>query len=50
MAEVFKNFSADIETTITTIYTCPTNTTAMVLLCQATNVADTEVDAVVDVF
>lgn len=50
MAEVFKNAELKVESTISTLYTCPANTTAMILQCQVTNVADDEVDAIVDLF
>ncbi len=34
----FKSVAANISTVPTNIYTCPAETTAIVLLCQATNV------------
>lgn len=39
MAEVFKSVNADLGTSAdTVIYTCPANTTAIVILCQVANV------------
>ncbi len=35
----FKSVAANVTTTSTTIYTCPAETTAIVLLAQATNIS-----------
>lgn len=37
----FKSFAANISTVATNIYTCPAETTAIVLLAQATNISAT---------
>ena len=41
MAEVFKNFNANMTTGGVTAYTCPAATTAIVLHCQVANVDGT---------
>ena len=48
MAEAFKNFKLVLGTDSATAYTCPSATTAIVLLLQVSNIDDTnEADATV---
>ena len=46
MAETFRNFKLALDTTAATAYTCPSATTAIVLLAQVANIDGTnEADA-----
>ena len=48
MAEAFKNFKLALGTSSATAYTCPSATTAIVLMCQVANIDGTnEADATV---